>query len=170
MSDIAGTSSGAHPIAAHVPSGQSGEVAHEAYAFACMKCGHGWERSYDIEHHVDGEGRAFVVYFTGGRRVPSPLTSPDCVNCGAHLVRIMRSGQVSSVLESARRGRPHTTRDRADGTGRDRDDGTGAPDTGADPAPDAAPDRAPENGGPARRRGHHWHLPNLLHPFQHHRD
>ncbi|GAA2347470.1 MULTISPECIES: hypothetical protein [Streptomyces] len=158
MSDIAGTSSGAHPIAAHTPSGQSGEVAHEAYAFACMKCGHGWERAYDIEHHVDGEGRAFVVYFTDGRRVPSPLTSPDCVNCGAHLVRIMRSGQVSSVLESARRGRPHTTRD--------REDGTGAPDTEAD----AAPDRAPENEGPARRRGHHWHLPNLLHPFQHHRD
>ncbi|GAA1131264.1 MULTISPECIES: hypothetical protein [Streptomyces violaceusniger group] len=158
MSDIAGTSSGAHPIAAHTPSEQSGEVAHEAYAFACMKCGHGWERSYDIEHHVDGEGRAFVVYFTGGRRVPSPLTSPDCVNCGAHLVRIMRSGQVSSVLESARRGRPHTTRD--------REDGTGAPDTEAD----AAPDHAPENEGPARRRGHHWHLPNLLHPFHHHRD
>ncbi|MBI0298091.1 hypothetical protein JBE04_27395 [Streptomyces sp. PRKS01-29] len=158
MSDIAGTSSGAHPIAAHTPSGQSGEVAHEAYAFACMKCGHGWERAYDIEHHVDGEGRAFVVYFTGGRRVPSPLTSPDCVNCGAHLVRIMRSGQVSSVLESARRGRPHTTRKpEAD---------TGVP----EPEADAATDRGPENEGTARRRGHHWHLPNLLHPFQHHRD
>lgn len=164
MSDIAGTSSGAHPIAGHAPSGGPGEVAHEAYAFACMKCGHGWERSYDIEHHVDGEGRAFVVYFTGGRRVPSPLTSPDCVNCGAHLVRIMRSGQVSSVLESARRGRPHTARG--------RENGTGAAEAAADAPTDIAPDAAtaPENEGTARRRAHHWHLPNLLHPFQHHRD
>ncbi|MCM3806057.1 hypothetical protein ND808_09220 [Streptomyces sp. DR7-3] len=168
MSDIAGTSSGAHPIAARTPSDEPGEVAHEAYAFACMKCGHGWERSYDIEHHVDGEGRAFVVYFTGGRRVPSPLTSPDCVNCGAHLVRIMRSGQVSSVLESARRGRPHTARRRGDGTGA-ADGPTDAPtDAPTDTAPDAA--AAPENEDSARHRGHHWHLPNLLHPFQHHRD
>ncbi|WP_030822073.1 hypothetical protein [Streptomyces hygroscopicus] len=157
MSDIAETSSGARPIAAHTPSGPSGEVAHEAYAFACMKCGHGWERSYDIEHHVDGEGRAYVVYFTGGRRVPSPLTSPDCDNCGAHLVRIMRAGQVSSALESARRGRPRTAGDR-------RAD-TGAPES----APGTAADLAPENEDPARRRTHHWHLANLLHPFQHHR-
>ncbi|SEC48047.1 hypothetical protein [Streptomyces melanosporofaciens] len=164
MSDIAGTSSGAHPIAAHTPSAGPGEVAHEAYAFACMKCGHGWERSYDIEHHVDGEGRAFVVYFTGGLRVPSPLTSPDCVNCGAHLVRIMRSGQVSSVLESARRGRPHTARG--------PEAGTGAPDgaDGAEAGTGTGTDHAPENEGPARRRAHHWHLANLLHPFQHHRD
>ncbi|MET7934407.1 hypothetical protein [Streptomyces sp. NPDC005322] len=144
MSDIAGTSSGVHPIAAPTPSGPAaGEVAHEAYAFACMKCGHGWEQSYDIEHHVDGEGRAFVVYFTDGLRVRSPLTSPDCVNCGAHLVRIMRSGQVSSVLESARRSRR-----------------------------DARPRPAAEGGqddteGSGRRRGHHWHLSDLLHPFSH---
>ncbi|MEU4891087.1 hypothetical protein AB0B12_04160 [Streptomyces sp. NPDC044780] len=165
MSDIAGTSSGAHPIAARTPSGPSsgpsGEVAHEAYAFACMKCGHGWERSYDIEHHVDGAGRAFVVYFTDGLRVRSPLTSPDCVNCGAHLVRIMRAGQVSSALESARRGRAHTSR------GRKAD--TDAPGTATDTTTGTAADRTPENEGPARRRTHHWHLSDLLHPFQHHR-
>ncbi|MFI0774704.1 hypothetical protein [Streptomyces sp. NPDC021212] len=108
MSDIAGASNGVHPITRPTEGPEGGEVAHEAYAFACMKCGHGWERSYDIEHHVDGEGRSFVVYFTDGTRVPSPLTSPDCVNCGAHLVRIMRSGQVSSVLESARRTPPRS--------------------------------------------------------------
>ncbi|MCT4356456.1 hypothetical protein M5362_25330 [Streptomyces sp. Je 1-79] len=75
-------------------------VAHEAYAFACMRCGYGWEQAYDIEHHVDAAGHEFVVYKAGGERVPSPLSSPTCMNCGGHVVRIMRAGQVSSVLSS----------------------------------------------------------------------
>ncbi|WP_431774661.1 hypothetical protein [Streptomyces cucumeris] len=151
MSDIAGTPSGVRPTA-RLPLGPAvGEVAHEAYAFACMKCGHGWERSYDIEHHVDGEGRAFVVYFTDGTRVRSPLTSPDCVNCGGHLVRIMRAGQVASALEGARRGRRRTV--------------SGA---SAAQAGDMAGETAGDEDG-AKRRRHHWHLSDLLHPFQHHR-
>ncbi len=40
-------------------------VAHEAYAFACMRCGYGWEQAYDIEHHVDAAGQEFVVYKAG---------------------------------------------------------------------------------------------------------
>lgn len=72
---------------------------HEAYAFCCMRCGHGWEQSYEIEHHVDGAGQEFIVYKADGVRVPSPLSSPTCTNCGGHVVRIMRSGQVSSVLD-----------------------------------------------------------------------
>ncbi|MFF7182750.1 hypothetical protein [Streptomyces sp. NPDC008121] len=75
-------------------------VAHEAYAFACMRCGYGWEQAYDIEHHVDATGQEFVVYKANGERVASPLSSPTCVNCGGHVVRIMRAGQVSSVLDS----------------------------------------------------------------------
>ncbi|MFD7320767.1 hypothetical protein ACFV9D_06695 [Streptomyces sp. NPDC059875] len=75
-------------------------VAHEAYAFACMRCGYGWEQAYDIEHHVDAAGQEFIVYKAGGERVPSPLSSPTCMNCGGHVVRIMRAGQVSSVLDS----------------------------------------------------------------------
>ncbi|QKV92919.1 hypothetical protein HUT19_15095 [Streptomyces sp. NA02950] len=153
MSDFAGTPNGAPT--ARLPIGPAvGEVAHEAYAFACMKCGHGWERSYDIEHHVDGEGRPFVVYFTDGTRVRSPLTSPDCVNCGAHLVRIMRAGQVSSALEGARRGRRT-----ASGTSHSGASGASAAETG-----DAA-----EGEEGAGSRKHHWHLSDLLHPFQHHR-
>ncbi|MGW6566513.1 hypothetical protein [Streptomyces sp. NPDC054975] len=75
-------------------------VAHEAYAFACMRCGYGWEQAYDIEHHMDAAGNEFIVYKAGGERVPSPLSSPTCMNCGGHVVRIMRAGQVSSVLDS----------------------------------------------------------------------
>ncbi|MFJ3586355.1 hypothetical protein ACIPPS_29580 [Streptomyces sp. NPDC090127] len=75
-------------------------VAHEAYAFACMRCGYGWEQAYDIEHHIDAAGNEFIVYKAGGERVPSPLSSPTCMNCGGHVVRIMRAGQVSSVLDS----------------------------------------------------------------------
>ncbi|MFD8381241.1 hypothetical protein ACFV2X_22270 [Streptomyces sp. NPDC059679] len=147
MSEIAGTSSGVRPIAHTTNDATDGEVAHEAYAFACMKCGHGWEQSYDIEHHVDAEGRAFVIYFTDGMRVRSPLTSPNCHNCGADLVRIMRSGQVSTALRSLG-GEPRRRARRADAEASD-----------ATPAP-AAPT------APQERRGHHWHLSDLLHPFQ----
>jgi len=28
-------------------------VVNESYSFACMRCGHGWEQAYEIEHHVD---------------------------------------------------------------------------------------------------------------------
>lgn len=75
-------------------------VVHEAYSFACMRCGHGWEQSYAIEHHLDAEGRQFVVYTADGRRVPSPLSRPSCHNCGHDVVRIMRPGRVSSARES----------------------------------------------------------------------
>lgn len=77
-------------------------AAHEAYAFACMRCGHGWEQSFDIEHHVDDKGKAFVVYRTDGLRVPSPLSSPSCPMCEGHVVRIMQSGAVASVREITR--------------------------------------------------------------------
>ncbi|MFE5810640.1 hypothetical protein [Streptomyces sp. NPDC056491] len=71
---------------------------HEAYSFACMKCGYGWEQAYAIEHHVDGRGEPFIMYKVDGERVPSPLSNPTCLNCGGHVVRIMRAGQVSSVM------------------------------------------------------------------------
>ncbi|WP_435854394.1 hypothetical protein [Streptomyces subrutilus] len=71
---------------------------HEAYSFACMRCGYGWEQAYAIEHHVDGNGQPFIRYTADGERVPSPLSNPTCLNCGGHIVRIMRAGQVSSVL------------------------------------------------------------------------
>ncbi|MFF5876327.1 hypothetical protein ACIQ9M_18045 [Streptomyces californicus] len=76
---------------------------HEAYAFACMKCGYGWEQSYEIEHHVDVHGHAFVVYTADGERVPSPLSTPTCANCGGHVVRIMRAGRVAGVQELLRK-------------------------------------------------------------------
>ncbi|MGW1086776.1 hypothetical protein ACWD4L_10585 [Streptomyces sp. NPDC002596] len=76
---------------------------HEAYAFACMGCGHGWEQVYDIEHHTDGRGQPFVVYRVQGQLVPSPLNRLTCLNCDGHKVRIMRAGQVSSIAETLRR-------------------------------------------------------------------
>ncbi|WP_455351274.1 hypothetical protein [Streptomyces sp. SYSU K217416] len=94
MSEIADTPT---PATAH-PTSSGVATAHESYAFACMRCGYGWEQSYDIEHHVDGQGRQFVTYKANGERVPSPLSKPTCLNCGMHVVRIMRAGQVSSVL------------------------------------------------------------------------
>ncbi|ELS53892.1 hypothetical protein [Streptomyces viridochromogenes] len=81
-------------------------VVHESYSFACMRCGHGWEQSYEIEHHIDGEGREFVMYVADGQVVPSPLSRPMCQNCGGHIVRIMRPGRVSSVQNSLHRPRP----------------------------------------------------------------
>ncbi|MFE7756748.1 hypothetical protein [Streptomyces sp. NPDC057429] len=114
---------------------------HEAYAFACMRCGYGWEQAYEIEHHVDGSGHAFVVYKADGERVPSPLSTPTCTNCGGNVVRIMRSGRVSTVqhlLEQQNAGRPE-----------------GAAQDAAVPAAVPAPGAEP----------HHWQLSDLLHPF-----
>ncbi|MEW1758832.1 hypothetical protein AB0393_20265 [Streptomyces cyaneofuscatus] len=72
---------------------------HEAYAFACMRCGYGWEQSYEIEHHVDVHGHEFVVYKADGERVPSPLSTPTCANCDGHVVRIMRAGRVAGAQQ-----------------------------------------------------------------------
>ncbi|MEV0277712.1 hypothetical protein AB0I22_15225 [Streptomyces sp. NPDC050610] len=157
MSEIAGTSSGVHPIA-H-PRHAADQNAHEAYAFACMRCGHGWEQSYEIEHHVDSHGRAFVVYYADGTRVPSPLTTPTCANCGAHVVRIMRSGRVTMVAEalhSPPHAAPAATVPAAAGT-------EPTPRRGAD-ALDGRREPAAE---PPHTGDHHWHLADLLKPFHH---
>ncbi|MFE2743653.1 hypothetical protein ACFXKX_04630 [Streptomyces scopuliridis] len=154
-------------------------TAHEAYAFCCMRCGHGWEQAYDIEHHVDGSGHNFVVYKSEGVRVPSPLSSPDCVNCGGHIVRIMRSGQVSSVRAlMAEQHHPAKTKRAAAAEEIPAQAGGGIP-AGAAGATEAAGAAGPapsgEDGataaagvGKAAGQQHHWHLSDLLHPFQHH--
>lgn len=117
-------------------------VVHESYAFACMRCGHGWEQSFEIEHHNDAQGHDFVTYVADGRAVPSPLSRPTCQNCDGHVVRIMRAGQVSSVQDVERR--RHLPKPRAVDAA----------------APDAT---APDATEP--RENHHGHLSDLLHPF-----
>jgi hypothetical protein len=90
----ADTSRGVPPIARSTSAETPG---HEAYSFACMRCGHGWEQEYEIRHRMDAEGRAVVTYYVEGRRVPSPLSRPACVNCGGRVLRIMRSGQIPTA-------------------------------------------------------------------------
>ncbi|MBW5252883.1 hypothetical protein P8A21_15650 [Streptomyces poriferorum] len=114
---------------------------HEAYAFACMRCGYGWEQAYEIEHHVDASNHAFVVYKADGERVPSPLSTPTCTNCGGHVVRIMRAGRVSTVQQLLQNRRPAADAD-----------------AGAEPREAVAATAAPAG-------DHHWHLSDLLHPF-----
>lgn len=114
-------------------------VVHESYSFACMRCGHGWEQSYEIEHHIAGDGHEFVMYVADGQVVPSPLSRPTCQNCDGHIVRIMRPGQVSSVQNSLHRPRPIPGQSKAE--------------PGADPESAAAEPH------------HHWHLSDLLHVF-----
>ncbi|MET8784635.1 MULTISPECIES: hypothetical protein [unclassified Streptomyces] len=124
--------------------GMATAVVQESYSFACMRCGHGWEQSYDIEHHLDGDGNEFVMYVAGGRVVPSPLSRPSCLNCDSHVVRIMRPGQVSSVQNSMHR--HHRPAGRPAG----------------EEALDEPAARAQETG-----QHHHWHLSDLLHVFHH---
>jgi hypothetical protein len=151
MSETTDASIGIHPQR-HIATGPADvKVAHEAYSFACMKCGYGWEQAYAIEHHSDLQGRAFVVYRADGVRVPSPLTSPTCPNCNGHVVRILRSGRVSSVrqgMAQARRGAGEQARTGHGKVESGHGDGT-AP--GLEPASDHA---------------HHWSLKDLLHLFQ----
>ncbi|MDQ0991395.1 hypothetical protein [Streptomyces sp. V3I7] len=121
-------------------------VVHESYSFACMRCGHGWEQSYEIEHHTDTDGNAFVLYVADGRVVPSPLSRPVCHNCDGHVLRIMRAGQVSSVRVAAQR--------------------TGPP-AAPSPVPESPVPESPAPEAPAAAgEHHHWHLSDLLHPFQ----
>ncbi|MER6783621.1 hypothetical protein [Streptomyces sp. NPDC000658] len=122
-------------------------VVNESYSFACMRCGHGWEQSYEIEHHTDGDGRQFVLYVAEGRVVPSPLSRPTCLNCDGHVVRIMRAGQVSSVRDASRPRKAAPAAGPVDAT-----------------AP-AGEGRPAETGGTGEHADHHWHLSDLLHPF-----
>jgi hypothetical protein len=132
-------------------------TAHEAYAFACMRCGHGWEQAYEIEHHVDASGHAFVMYKTAGERVPSPLSTPSCVNCSGSVVRIMRSGQVSSVQDLMRH---HEKKTRKVVEGRAQPEQT-EPSEQTETQPGGASVAPPEPGA----EPHHWHLSDLMHPF-----
>ncbi|WP_411082620.1 hypothetical protein [Streptomyces sp. cmx-18-6] len=118
---------------------------HEAYAFACMKCGYGWEQSYEIQHHVGLDGHEFVVYTADGERVPSPLSTPTCGNCGGHVVRIMRAGRVAGVQQLLHRqaGSTKAAKPAAEPVAA----GTSTP---ATPAGHAAPER-------------HWRLSDLFH-------
>ncbi|MGZ2358362.1 hypothetical protein LRE75_16935 [Streptomyces sp. 372A] len=121
-------------------------TAHEAYAFACMRCGHGWEQAYEIEHHVDASGHAYVTYLADGERVPSPLSTPTCANCGGHVVRIMRAGRVSNIqrfLYNQNRSQP-----------------------AAGPLISEEPAEEPVAATVAPSAGHQWHLSDLLHPFR----
>ncbi|MEU9190287.1 hypothetical protein AB0D14_38350 [Streptomyces sp. NPDC048484] len=133
------------------------DTVHESYSFACMRCGHGWEQSYEIEHHFDAEGAEFVTYLADGLVVPSPLSRPSCVNCDGHIVRIMRAGQVSSAQSSMRRSLSVPPMKAAEVRA--------VPQTAQSPqSPEAA--ELPETAaGP--EADHHWHLSDLLHPFHH---
>ncbi|MCK8434164.1 hypothetical protein G3I77_14350 [Streptomyces sp. D2-8] len=122
-------------------------VVNESYSFACMRCGHGWEQSFEIEHHTDAAGHEFVLYVADGKVVPSPLSKPECHHCDSHVVRIMRPGRVASARDAGHR--PHRV----------------PPPAG----PVTAPTAAAEAGATAdqeQREHHHWHLSDLLHPFQ----
>ena len=70
---------------------------HEAYAFACLNCGFGWEQAYEIEHRTDAQGHPVISYRANGVPVPSPLTSPGCPGCGGTHVRILRAGRVAEA-------------------------------------------------------------------------
>jgi hypothetical protein len=96
MSETIGSERGVAGPATGTKTGH--QTVQEAYAFACMNCGYGWEQAYEIEHHSDTAGRPYVTYRADGAEVPSPLTRPTCDNCDGHHVRIMRAGQVSDVV------------------------------------------------------------------------
>ncbi|WP_443033949.1 hypothetical protein [Streptomyces sp. CA2R106] len=126
----------------------------EAYSFACMRCGHGWEQAYEIEHHVDTSGRPYVTYLADGAAVPSPLTRPSCGNCGGHLVRIMRAGQVD---EAVSRWHAHT---HASSSGHTP---SSAHTSSALHTSAAAHPQAKQEQPPAAPHARHWSLLALLH-------
>jgi len=151
MSEIAGRTSNRGSAAT--------AIVHESYSFACMRCGHGWEQSYEIEHHLDAEGAEFVMYVANGHVVPSPLSRPSCQNCDSHVVRIMRPGQVSSVLNSMR----HEHRPLPRRTEEALEEHVPEEHVPEEPQASSAASAAPAGS----KEHHHWHLSDLLHPFHH---
>ncbi|NEY34297.1 hypothetical protein GTU99_19165 [Streptomyces sp. PRKS01-65] len=159
------------------PSRAALRVTHASYSFACMRCGHGWEQSFAVEHLRDAEGRRYVRHVADGRVVPSPLTRPTCARCGNHLVRIMRAGRVAAAREAARRPeRPAPAAAPAPAVP------AAAGPAPAVPAAAGSVPAAPAAGGPvsvprprAARAGagagrrHHWDLSGLLHALHLHR-
>lgn len=73
------------------------DTVQEAYSFACLSCGYGWEQEYDIVHTRTREGQPVSQYYANGVKVPSPLLKPSCPGCGGNTVRIMRAGRVATV-------------------------------------------------------------------------
>ncbi|KRV48858.1 hypothetical protein AQ490_23665 [Wenjunlia vitaminophila] len=145
MSETFGTSSTTGPD----------DVVHEAYSFACLRCAHAWEQSYEIRHRTGPHGATVVAYSVEGRTIPSPLTRPTCENCGGHLIRIMQAGTVSALLSRTERARGGSRAGRGGGNN-DR----------------STPDRdAVAEGGDEGRGGgrHHWHLPAILRNLSPHR-
>ncbi|MFF2122486.1 hypothetical protein ACFVXH_34715 [Kitasatospora sp. NPDC058184] len=100
MSDVVGTPRSGSALSTAGLAGRPHtpvETVREAYSFACLRCGYGWEQAYDIEHHVANDGHVVFEYHANGVRVPSPLLKPTCPGCGGHTVRIMREGRVASA-------------------------------------------------------------------------
>ncbi|MBY8345463.1 hypothetical protein LXH13_23935 [Streptomyces spinosirectus] len=144
--------------------GAATAVVHESYSFACMRCGHGWEQSYEIEHHKDAEDHEFVLYVVGGRIVPSPLSKPTCQNCDGHSVRIMRAGQVSSARNAELQQHHRTPPARHAEVPKKQTPAKGTAAAEAAKTPEATgASRAAE----PERQEHHWHLSDLWHPFHH---
>ncbi|MDK0519983.1 hypothetical protein [Streptomyces sp. ML-6] len=137
-------------------------TAHEAYAFACMRCGYGWEQAYEIEHHLDGSNNDFVIYKADGERVPSPLSRPTCMNCGGHVVRIMRAGRVSTVQQLLHNPQPsRSAAPPAPATTSGQNEADTEAKADADARQASAATAAPSD------PGRHRHLSDLLHPFHH---
>lgn len=84
------------------------QTVHEAYSFACLNCGYGWEQAYDIEHHTAKDGHTVIEYKANGVRVPSPLRELVCPGCGGERVRIMRAGRVADMATVLAPGWPPT--------------------------------------------------------------
>jgi hypothetical protein len=79
------------------PRGGGPDTTRQTYAFACLRCGHAWERDYTLTRETDPHGRPFLTYRTGGRTVPSPITSPTCVICDSPRVHVVRPDLVAAV-------------------------------------------------------------------------
>jgi hypothetical protein len=132
---------------------------HEAYAFACLNCGYGWEQAYEIAHGTDTDGRPRSLYRANGVPVPSPLTRPSCPGCAGAHVRIMRAGRVAEATSywhaSRHPARPEARSEAA------RPEQAGSEQTGSG--------SEDVSHAPARpRREHRLHLPFHLHLRRNH--
>ena len=87
------------------------ETTSETYDFRCGRCGHTWERVFEVRRWQDQSGDEFCCYRVNGVQAVAPGNAV-CPRCGGYRVRLLpvhatdaeETGDESQPARSARSG------------------------------------------------------------------
>lgn len=84
------------------------ETTRESYDFRCGRCGHAWERVYEVRRWRDQCGDEFTCYRADGVRAVAPGNAV-CPRCGGYRIRLLPVHTPSGVPRSAGQHRTEPT-------------------------------------------------------------